>query len=295
MSWVNVANSTEHPVNCRILDVNGNPYSPTSTLPTTVYDESGNPITITRGNLNVLAGDQITPPLDSLFAQSISNFTISAPTVASGVDAGDLEYTFEATAGHGIVATDEILLLDTAADKSFYAEVLNVAVNTITVDRPIDHLFPTATTLGRIVTTEMAVDGSVTPQIFSLRAGAVPVDSVRFLITMTDDTSMDDSRFGGIAALTRGLVLRIVNSFQKTIFCFKSNQEIKQFCYDVSYSDRAPAGSFGLVARISFGGQSKHGVVLRISDDDVIQWVVQDDLTELTSLKVSVQGHETEE
>ena len=79
------------------------------------------------------------------------------------------------------------------------------------------------------------------------------------------------------------------------IFCFKSNQEIKQFCYDVAYSDKAPAGSFGLVARISFGGQSKHGVVLRISDDDVIQWVVQDDLTELTSLKVSVQGHETEE
>ncbi len=291
---VSVANSPEHPANCRILDANGNPFSATSTLPTTVYDTSGNPITITRGNLNVLAGDQTSTPLDALFAQSISEFTISIATTASGVEAGTFVYTFEATVGHGINVADEILLLDTIADKSFFAEVLAVSTNTITVDRPIDHAFP-LTTLGRIVTTEMAVNGSITPQVFSLRAGATAVDAVRFLITMIDDTSMDDAKFGGIGALTRGLVLRIVNTFQKTIFCLKSNQEIKQFCYDVAYSDKAPAGSFGLVARMTFGGQSKHGVVLRISDDDVIQWVVQDDLTALTSLKISVQGHDTEE
>jgi hypothetical protein len=260
-----------------------------------ITDTSGNEATITRGNVNVLSGDQISPPLDALFARSISNFTISADTGASGVEVGTFVYTFEATGGHGIVAGNEILLLDVVGDRSFFAEVLNVATNTITVDRPIDNDFPSASALGRIVSTAMNVNGAVTPVAFSLRAGSIPVDSVRFIVTMTDDSVMDDGKFGGITALTRGVVFRIVNSFQKTIFCFKSNQEIKQFCYDVNYSDRAPSGTFGLSARISFGGPDKHGVVLRIADDDVLQWVVQDDLTALTSMKVSVQGHDTED
>jgi hypothetical protein len=202
-----------------------------------------------------------------------------------------LQYTLVAAVGHGINIDDEILLLDTEANKSFFAEVKNVAVNTITVDRPIDHAFPSATSLGRIVTTQMAVDGSVTPQIFSIRSGAIPTDITRCILTMLDASAMDDGKFGGIPALDRGLVFRIVNAFQKTIFCFKSNGEIKQFCYDVSYSSAAPAGQFGLAARITFAGQDKHGVALQIKDDDVVQWVVQDDLTGLVSLKSSGEGH----
>ena len=243
-----------------------------------------------NGGIPVNLQDQTSPPIDALFAQSISDFTISVDTVASGIDT--IVTTFEATAGHGILIGDEVLLLDPDGDWSFYAEVLNVAINTITVDRPIDYSFPSATSLCRIVTTEMAVDGSVTPQIFSVRAGANPSDFTRFMITMTDDSSMDDSRFGGLPALTRGLAFRIVNSFQKTIFSFKANQEIKQFCYDVDYSSKAPAGQFGLSARISFAGQEKHGVALRIKDNDVIQWVVMDDLTDLISMKISAQGHD---
>jgi hypothetical protein len=238
--------------------------------------------------------DQHTPTIDALFAQAISNFTLSADTVASGIDAGDLEYTFEATAGHGIAATDEILLLDVAGDWSLQAIVISVATNTITIDRPIDHLFPAATALGRITTSQMNVDGSTTPQIFSIRAGETPSDITRMLITMTDTTSMDDGRFGGGAALTNGLVLRIINSFQKTIFNFKTNGDIARFCYDVRYADKAPAGEYGLNARITFAGQDKHGVTLRIATGDVIQWVVQDDLTGLSAFQIAAEGHITQ-
>jgi hypothetical protein len=186
-------------------------------------------------------------------------------------------------------------LLDQAADKFLLFEVLGVAGDLITIDRPIDHAFPAGTTLGRIVTTNLNVDGSITPQAFSVRAGQNPSDFVRFLITMTDDSAMDDSRFGGLPALTRGLVFRIVNGFQRTIFCFKTNQDIKQFCYDVNYSSRAPSGYFGFSSRITFGGQSKHGVVLRLGAGDVLQWVVQDDLTGLDTLKIAAEGHEVTE
>lgn len=244
-----------------------------------------------NGGIPVNVQDQTTPPIDALFAQSISDFTLSADTVASGIIVGSLVYDFVATAAHGIAPADEILLIDVVGNRSFFAKVLSVAVNTITVDRPIDHVFPFATALGRIVTTEMAVNGSVTPQIFSLRSGAVPTDITRTIMTMLSASSMDDGLFGSLGALTRGLVLRIVNTYQKTIFCFKTNGEIKQFCYDVDYSDKAPAGLYGLTARLTFAGQDKHGVTLRIQDTDVIQWVVQDNLTGLTSLKLSAEGH----
>ena len=236
--------------------------------------------------------DQHTKPIDSLFAQSVSNFTLSADATASGVTT--LVYTFEATAGHGIIVGNEVLLLNVLAEHALQAKVLVVSTNTITLDRPIDHAFPAASTLGRVIITNMNVNGSVTPQIFTLRAGVIPIDVTRVIISMTDSTAMDDGTFGGLSALPKGLVFRIYNGFQKTIFNFKTNGEIAQYCYDVRYADKPPAGTgHGLTARISFGGQSKHGVVLRISTNDVIQWIVQDDLTGLDTLRIVAQGHET--
>ena len=264
----------------------GTPVDSSNPLPIEIISPSDE-----NGNVEVVLQDQVTEPIDALFAQSISNFTISADTTASS--ATSLNYDFAATAGHGIITGDEILLLDTVGDRALQAVVTNVVTNTITIDRPIDHIYPSASTLGRIVTTEMAVDGSSTPQIFTVRAGTTPIDFTRFILTMLDGTAMDDGKFGGLTALANGLVFRICNGFQKTVFNFKTNSDIKQFCYDLQYSDKAPAGEFGLSARISFAGQEKHGVAIRVSDDSVIQWVVQDDLTELISLKGSAQGHKT--
>lgn len=244
------------------------------------------------GGLPVILQDQTTPPIDALFSQSISNFTLAADATVSTVTV--LNYSFTATTGHGIIIGDELLLLDVLADRSLQCEVINVVGDVITIDRPIDHAYSAAGTLGRIVTTQLAVTGSLaSPQIFSIRAGETPSDHVRFIITMLDDTSMDDGRFGGGTALTNGLVLRIVNSYQKTIFNFKTNGDIRQFCYDTDYLSKAPAGQYGLGARITFGSQGKHGVVLRISTGDVIQWVVQDDLSGLISLKIAAEGHDT--
>jgi hypothetical protein len=243
-----------------------------------------------NGAIPVNVQDQTTKPLDSLFAQSISDFTLDIDSGVSTVTS--LEYYFKATTGHGIAPGDELLLLDPPANRVLQCVAITVAVDTITIDRPIDHAFPAATTLGRIVITNMAVDGSVTPQIFSVRAGAIPTDYVRFLLTATNNTDMDYSKFAGLPALTRGLVFRIVNGFQKTVFNFKTDADIGQFAYDLRYADKAPAGEFGISSRLTFGGQDKHGVVLRISGDDVLQWVVQDDLTSLITLRVAGEGHE---
>lgn len=243
-----------------------------------------------NGAIPINVQDQTTKPMDALFSQALSNFTLAADTGISTVTT--LVYDFEASGGHGISPNDELLLLDTVANRVLQCVALSVAVDTITIDRPIDHVFPSATTLGRIVTTNMNVDGSVTPQIFSVRAGAIPTDYVRLLLNATNNQAMDYSLFCGRAALDRGLVFRIVNSFQKTVFNFKTDGDIGQFAYDIKYADRAPSGQFGMATRLTFGGQDKHGVVLRISGDDVLQWVVQDDLTSLITLRVAGEGHE---
>lgn len=243
-----------------------------------------------NGGVPVNVQDQTSQPVDNYFNQSISNFSLAADTVASTVST--MEYTLTANPLHGILLGDEILLLDVPSDNSLQCVVTLVVGDVITIDRPIDHVFPAATALGRIVTSNMAVLGSLAaPQIFTFRAGVNPVDVVRIFLTGLDDSSMDYTKFLGIPALTNGLVLRICNGFQKTIYCFKTNQEIAQFCYDVNLEGKAPAGQYGFASRISFGGQDKHGVVIRLSGTSVLQWIVQDDLTALINMFGSVEGH----
>ena len=260
-----------------------------------IESDQSMPVTIkspleSNGGIPVNIQDQTTELQANLFNQSISNFTLAADTNESTETT--LYYTFTATGGHGISVGNEILLLDVVGDRALQSVVTNVATNVITIDRPIDNVYPSATALGRIVTSNMAVDGSSTPQIFTYRAGTNEVDVTRILITMLGgSTAMDDGKFGNITALTNGLVFRVYNSYHKTIYNFKTNQDIKQFCYDVTYSDNAPAGSTGLSSRITFAGQDKHGVVIRVSGNTVIQFIVQDDLTGLTSVKASVEGH----
>jgi hypothetical protein len=258
-----------------------------------IQDTSGNNVTTTSNSLDVMLSDSTTEPIDTYFLEQLSSFTLSADTVASTLTV--LVYTFEATVGHGIAPLDEIILLDIVGNKEFYATVISVATDTITVDRPIDNLFPSATSLARIVNSNMAVDGSGTPRIFTVRAGSKPIDITRIIIAMTDQTSMDDAKFGGLSALAKGFVFRAIDGFNKVVFNFKTNGEIAGYCYDVRYSDKAPSGFFGLTARITFAGQSKHGVALRVSTfTDALQWIVQDDLTDLDTLRVAAQGHQTE-
>jgi len=244
--------------------------------------------TLSSGSTNSSIIDDDTEPIDTYFAESLSQFTLAADTVASGLLAASLVYDFTATAGHGIVATDQIVLIGT--DRSFIAYVTNVAGDVITVDTPIDFVFISGST-GLIVNTNMAVDGSVTPRIFKVQAGVTPVFFRRFIMTITDGSSMDDSKFGGIPALTNGLVIRIVNGFQKSIINVKTNSDLRQWAYDLQYADKAPAGVYGVSSRLTYAGKEKHGVVLSVSGTSEIQWVVQDDLTGLLTLYQSAMGN----
>jgi len=259
-----------------------------------IFEKTTEAIRITAAvDIPVAIQDQVTSPRDTYFLKSISLFSIASDITKSGETAAELVFGFDAVVGHGLVAGKEIILLDTVADRSFYAVVTGVSTNAITVDRPIDHSFSVVSTLARIVISNMAVDGSTTPQIFEIRAGSIPIDYVKFIIHIADATDMDDGKFGGMGALTNGISFRIYDGYQKVIFNFKTNGDIKQFSCNSEYSPKAPAGQYSFRATLAFGGTENHGVVLRISTDDRIQIIISDDLRDLLTLKLSGIGHRT--
>jgi hypothetical protein len=232
-------------------------------------------------------------PIDSYFVKSTGvNFSLALDTVASTIDT--INYQMEFTGVVSVFVGNEIILLDVAQDVSMTATIVSIVGNTVTVDRPINYVFAAATTIGRVITSEMAVVGSLaSPQIYTVRAGTKPVYLCRMLLTMVHATAADDSLFGNLPALTNGLILRIFDGIKENIFNFKTNGEIKQFCYDVTYSDKAGAGLFGTSARMTINGPSHHATALRFSGANAAaQWIVQDDLTGLNSLKCSTQGSE---
>jgi hypothetical protein len=272
------------------------------------------PVDSHTGGVEVAVQDQSTEPVDAYFNRSLDTFTLAADTTASteftlnytftSSDADNMTDPDNASAAHPLAAGDEVLFLDIANDREFQATIIQRTgagdPYTYTIDRPFDHVFEFSganTALCRWVTSNMArAAGSLTtPLIYTFRAGTDPVDVTRLFLTMyTSSTSTaNDGQFGTLSALTNGLVFRIFNGLHKTVFNFKKNLDIKQMCYDLAYGGVSQNSATGVVARISFGSQSKHGVVLRQSNTDRLQWVVQDDLTAMDSVQASCQGHHT--
>jgi hypothetical protein len=271
------------------------------------------PVDTRSGGVEVSVQDQTTEPVDAYFNRSLDTFTLAADTTAS--TEFTLNYTFtsndadnmtdpDTTLGHALAAGDEVLFLDVANDREFQATIIQrtgaADPYTYTIDRPFDHTFEFSganTALCRWVTSNMArkAGSLAAPLIYTFRAGIDPVDVTRLFLTMSEAaaSTASDAQFGTIAKLTNGLVFRIFNGLHKTVFNFKNNLEIKQMCYDLAYAGTSQQSATGIVARITFGSQGKHGVVLRQSNDDRLQFIVQDDLTGMDSVQASCQGHHT--
>lgn len=244
-----------------------------------------------NGGVPVNVQDQTSRPIDLRFSRLLNTTTLAADAVVN-------TYTVTLTAGHGAVAGNTLGLLDSTIDYEVYnAQILVVAGDVLTLDSPISYPFPTATTVALIATSALNVDGSVTPQVFPLtNAFDVPVDITRIILHITDASAMDDALFGGLPALTNGIVFRR-NENDGTYTNYwnaKTNGRMGEIAYDARYDSKAPAGVYGFTAMFSYAGQIMHGVAIRILEGQAIELVVQDDLTGLLSFTITCQGHFTE-
>ena len=208
------------------------------------------------------------------------------------------QYDLTLTAGHGVATGEFLAFLEQNGDPQIYfGEVLNVVTNVITMDTPVPYPFNPADTMVLKYTNNLNVDGSGTAVVSSIiNVFDKALDITRFLFHITDNSAMDDALFGGRAALTRGIVLRVklLDGNYINYFNIKTNGEFGELGYDIAYDLKAPSGFFGFRSRITYSGIGKHGVVIRLEPGEIIELLIQDDLTDLTAFIMMVQGHFTD-
>jgi hypothetical protein len=212
-------------------------------------------------------------------------------------------YTITVTSTTGFIAGRYIILFDPASKNfSTYTQVGAPAGSVITLDTPLDFAYPSGTFADTAIT-NMNVDGSGTARVFGLRGTGAPpgvdisVDITRIIFRCLTATAVDLTTFGDLAKLTRGLVLRKRNSVVENIFNVKDNGEIAGIMYDfsVAAATNPQQGVDGFTGRLTFGGQSKIGVVIRLPIGDDLELLVQDDIDGLTVLEVIAEGHIVED
>lgn len=243
-------------------------------------------------SLASIAQNLATPPIDFYFAKAIGT-----PTTLFAVTAiDDTSITVVTDAAFSVGDYIGIFL----SERSYFGEVLaKPGSNVLTLDTPMDYAF----SVGSLVvplTRDLGVDGSSSVQVFELKGPLVTglrVDITRIMITMITDSAVDLSKFGDLAALTKGIVLRKTDGEVRNYWNAKTNLDLLNLAYDFSpFAATNPTqGVDGLGVRYTFAGPDKHGVAVRLESGDALQILVQDNLlllgTATATFRAIGQGH----
>ena len=240
----------------------------------------------------VIVQDATTGVLDLPFLRQINTTSIVADTVVNA-------NTLTLAPGHGTVAGNSLEIADLTNGSWFMqSTVLGVAGDVVTIATPINRIYTVANSSVVIANRAMNVVGTAaTPVIYSV--DPLPIQSgdiIRLICTMTDNVAMDFEKFGGLAKLTNGVVVRVNNGdgTYRVIQNFKSNGDIERYAFDRQYFENNGGGVRGFSARMTFGGWDKHGVVIRLDGSlgEKLEIVIQDDLRDLLSMGWIAQGSE---
>ncbi len=236
--------------------------------------------------------DQHTRPFD--FRLHTSN----NPDISLAVSPTVNTRTVTLAPGHGVVPGLTLAIIEEVAGikepEIFTGKVLTVVGDVLGLDMPISYPFSVVGSKMFTADRNMNVDGSITPVVFALtNILSIPIDVVRFIFHITSATSMDDGKFGGRAALPNGILLRKkrADGYYTNYWNIKTNGQFGEIAFDKYYDDKAPAGVYGMTCRITYGGQSKHGVTIRLNPGESIELVVQDDLSTQVEFGTTTEGH----
>ena len=189
----------------------------------------------------------------------------------------------------GKESQEEITVVTTVAGNEY----------TITIAIPLDFDYTTNGSCS-IQNVDMDVNGSITPVTFMVGPqGNFKWDITRMMVSMVYDSAGDDGLFGNLTALTNGNYFRKEDSgTAQNLFNAKDNADFAIEGYDVQYTIRSTGGGeFGMRSRITFSGQDKTGVVIRLDGktSDTFVGVVRDNLTDLNKYRIKLQGHVVED
>ncbi len=239
-----------------------------------------------NGAIPINVQDQHTEIVDLYLHNNLAELTMTADMVIDDTDVDVLT-------GHGAVAGD--VLCFKGSGRYTQVTVLSSTATNIVFDTPIDFGYAVATGSLHRGIGDLAVDGALSPVVYHITPPAgVEWDITRLISHIEDSTAMDDGLFGGMGALTNGIVVRVNNGIYKNIMNVKTNGEFEERAYNREYIAKPPAGTgHAMNVRRTFAGQEKNGVTIRLSGDlgDELQIIIQDDLTDLDHFHCVAQGH----
>ena len=224
--------------------------------------------------------------------QEFHQDTVIESNFAVPVTSQDRSFTVDDATG--FAELDRIQIMNGVVEPQF-PTILDITGNVITIDRPIDLNYTTADGIRKIFT-NLAVDGSVTPQAFRITGeqSTALTQITRVLFEMSHSGSGDLGTFGGIDALTNGVIVRVFKgqfNFWKTIANWRTNGDIKRDMGLVTFDDRSGGngvhGTSGLVSFLDFGMVGEYDP----DAGDFLEILIQDDLSDLDSFTVNAQGH----
>lgn len=202
------------------------------------------------------------------------------------------------TAGHGFTTpvdepnADWILIWENGL--FFQAHVIYVSGDNVTVGMPTDATFTTNASIirGKI---NLAVNGATTPKHFYLRPllSTIPIDFSTVMVLMAHTTEADDGKFGGITALTNGLLIKRDGGFTQGLGNYRTNQKFRDFGFEVTYPAKAPSGTYATEARMRMIETFTQELRMDPRLNDFIQATVRDNLSGLTRLAISFLGSYT--
>ena len=205
-------------------------------------------------------------------------------------------YTVTVSAGDiGEFSLGSFVTVFNVVENRFYqGTVIAITSNVITLDTLFDFSYPS----GSVITsgsTNIAVDGSGgnRPVIFGVRntVERIPTifDITRIIFTFDLSGNGLFDEFGNIPPLEYGLACRRKDTITTNYFNVKTNNEIASLLYDFQLIDAVNfgLGGAGSFARLTF---EKIGSPIRLEADDDFQILVQDDLTDINKLEITVEG-----
>jgi len=241
---------------------------------------------------DVFIQDQFTDRLSLFLGEVLDTITLLTDTTKD-----DTTIDIETTGYTPLVGDFICLQEDMKTTQVEIASVAAIAGNqyTITIHVPLDYSYTTLSGCS-LLNVDMNVNGSVTPVDFRVKPVAgVEWDITRMNVGMVLGSAGDDGKFGNLAALTEGVFFRKEDSeSSQNLFLAKDNSDFRLEGYDITYPIRSGGGGdFGMAARITFAGQDKSGVTVRLDGDtgDSFRATVNDDLLLIGKFRVKIQGH----
>ena len=258
-----------------------------------LQDGVGTPIVMnSRDHLEVEIASQISPPVMVHAHRLLASTTLSADVAVD-------DLVINVVSATGAVVGDALTLTNPTTVKYYTGHITAINTLAISVDVHVDQEYLVAESYVSFVSHDLNVNGAVAEVEFGLRQAetvnvGITVDVTRIIWSGICASAVDLTLFGDLPALTEGMALRkrLSNGTYQNILNVHDNLDFVSYAYDfdVYVAGVGQQGIDGFSCRLTFGGESKLGTVIRIAPDEDLEIYINDDLTGLTEFKCMFMG-----